>query len=403
MQTPFKNPFRPGAGQLPPYLAGREEEIKYFQEVTLNQEPVLTNLIISGLRGVGKTVLLDTLRPIALNQGWLWAGTDMSEAASLTEVNLSTRLLTDISSAVSPIVISEETVRDIGFKSEERIIQHHLNYELLAFIYKSTPGLESDKLKKVFTTIWQLAQRSAKGIVLAYDEAQNLKDKASDKQYPLSLLLELTQYLQKQNIPIVLILTGLPTLMSNVVEARTYAERMFHQMILKRLSKDQSRQAIVKPIEDDNCPVKLSKHAIDSIIEKSGGYPYFIQYICKQTYDTYIQQLAFGNPKPEVFLNEIIRKLDDDFYQGRWQRATDKQRLLLKVISGMDNAEGEFSLKDIESAMKLSGSAVTTSAISIMLKALMEIGLIYKLRHGSYAFAVPLFSDFVKRELAQND
>lgn len=395
---PFKNPFRPGAGQLPPYLAGRQSEIDYFEKNSLSQEPVMTNLIISGLRGVGKTVLLDTLRLIAVKRGWIWASADMSEAASVSENNLSIRILTDLASAVSHIVISEKEIRQIGFKSKAQKVQQFLNYDVLHYLYTETPGLEADKLKAVLKITWDMCKSHAKGIVLAYDEAQNLKDKSEDKQYPLSLLLEITQYVQRMQMPYLLILTGLPTLFGNLVEARTYAERMFHQMILRRLTSSESREAIIKPIQADDCPVRLSDKAIDQIIYHSGGYPYFIQYLCKEIYDSVLQQIAMGNAEPSISFEDIIRKLDSDFYQGRWNRATDKQRNLLNVIASLENAEQEFSLKDIEAAMKAAGTSVSTSAINTMLKSLNEAGLIYKTRHGIYSFAVPMFSHFIKRE-----
>lgn len=396
----FKNPFRPGAGQLPPYLAGRHEEIAYFEKNMLEQSPILSNLLISGLRGVGKTVLLDTLKPLALNAGWICAGTDMSESVSVGETRLAIRILTDLASAVSNIIITEREQRAIGFKAQSHTVQQYLDYEILEHVYNNTRGLEADKLKAVLSFTWESCKHHAKGIVIAYDEAQNLKDNSDQKEYPLSVLLEIIQYVQRKEMPYLLILTGLPTLMSNLIESRTYAERMFHQMTLRRLTKEECREAIVKPIQDDKCPVDLVDAAIDKIIDLSGGYPYFIQYICKEVFDAAIQQLAMGVSveNTTVQFNDIIRKLDADFYQGRWQRATDKQRNLLMVISQLENAEGEFSLKDIETGMRENGASSSNSAINLMLKSLTDAGLIYKTRHGVYAFAVPLFSHFVKRE-----
>src|SRR4051812_13738928 len=89
----FKNPFRPGAGHMPPYLAGREQEKNDFERL-LKQETILENLVLTGLRGLGKTVLLETFKPLAIQSGWLWAGTDLSESTSITEENLAIRLLT---------------------------------------------------------------------------------------------------------------------------------------------------------------------------------------------------------------------------------------------------------------------------------------------------------------------
>src|SRR2546423_10279452 len=92
----FPNPFRPGAGHRPPYLAGRREETDEFQRL-LKQDVILENLVLTGLRGVGKTVLLEEFKPRAIKEGWLWVGTDLSEAASLSDERIAVRLLTDLS------------------------------------------------------------------------------------------------------------------------------------------------------------------------------------------------------------------------------------------------------------------------------------------------------------------
>src|ERR1700733_8742969 len=90
------NPFRPGAGHMPPYLAGRDNETQQFLKL-LEQKTILSNMVLTGLRGVGKTVLLDTFKPLALQRKWLWVGTDLSEAASICEESVAQRLLTDLS------------------------------------------------------------------------------------------------------------------------------------------------------------------------------------------------------------------------------------------------------------------------------------------------------------------
>src|SRR5687768_11997321 len=92
----FTNPNRPEAGNMPTYLAGREHEKTEFARL-LKQETIYENLILTGLRGVGKTVLLEILKPVAIKEGWLWVGTDLSETASLTEANLALRMISDLS------------------------------------------------------------------------------------------------------------------------------------------------------------------------------------------------------------------------------------------------------------------------------------------------------------------
>src|SRR6476619_696497 len=110
---PFENPFRPGAGHMPPYLAGREGEQAEFARL-LRQTTIMENLILTGLRGVGKTVLLETLKPIAIKEGWFWVGTDLSESTSVTEPALATRVLTDLS-VVSSMLQAPSGQLSIGF------------------------------------------------------------------------------------------------------------------------------------------------------------------------------------------------------------------------------------------------------------------------------------------------
>lgn len=194
----IENPFRPGAGHPPPYLAGREEETEEFRRL-LDQRPVMTNLVLTGLRGVGKTVLLETFKPIAIQQGWMWAGTDLSESATVSEDNIAIRILADLSPLVANVIVAESERQGIGFSATAERTPLYLHYGLLKQVYDSTPGLASDKLKAVLELVWSsLSATRARGIVVAYDEAQNLSDQAVARQYPLSLLLDVFQSLQKR-------------------------------------------------------------------------------------------------------------------------------------------------------------------------------------------------------------
>lgn len=394
----FPNPFRPGAGQKPPYLAGRLTEQTDFLKL-LGERPVIQNLIITGLRGVGKTVLLDSLQPIAANKGWLWSGTDLSESASLSEKNLCIRIITDISAVTSGFPAFKIDKKEIGF-GKQQDTEITANFHYLMHIFNQTPGLETDKLKAVLETVWQIVQNNIRGIVLAYDEAQILRDQTDDKQYPLSLLLEVVQYLQRKQFPYLLVLTGLPTLFPNIVETRTYAERMFHILHLTRLGEYESSDAIVKPTQTDNCPVRFALPAVAEIIKYSGGYPYFIQFLCKEVFDSYILQLQLGISNPAIILSEIIRKLDTDFYAGRWARLTDKQKELMMLISQLPNADIEFSAQEIiEKGKELDTKSGSASNISQLLTKLAEAGLVYKFRHGKYSFAVPMLGGFINRQI----
>lgn len=397
----FKNPFRPGAGHMPPYLAGREAETKEFRRL-LQQDTILENMVLTGLRGVGKTVLLDTFKPVAIKARWLWVGTDLSESTSIREETIALRLLTDLAVVTSNLVLGTQSRRGLGFRPASNTIERKLTFQTLNQIYSQTPGLVSDKLKMVLGIVWDcLSTQKRAGLIFAYDEAQNLSDHAGRNEYPLSLLLDLFQSIQKTNIPFMLVLTGLPTLFPRLVEARTFAERMFRIVFLDRLPRADSRDAILKPIEVANCPVSLNDLSVDAITDMSGGYPYFIQFICREVYDVFIQKLSEGGRAAAPF-EEITRKLDSDFFSGRWARATDRQRELLTVIARLKNGDTEFTVQEIVGMSKRRlKKPFGASHTNQMLASLCEAGLVYKNRHGKYSFAVPLLGQFILRQTSR--
>jgi len=355
--------------------------------------------VLTGLRGVGKTVLLETWKPVAISKKWLWVGTDLSESASISEDTLVIRLLTDLSIVTSGIIVTRQSTLPIGFSEKSSPQYERLSYEKLLDIYKSTPGLPSDKLKVILEHIWTcLKPHGFKGIIFAYDEAQTMSDHAGKEQFPLSLLLDVFQSIQKKEIPFMLVLVGLPTLFPKLVETRTFSERMFEVITLARLNEEDSRAAVSKPIAVAKCPVGFSKESVDLVIGTSGGYPYFIQFICKEVFDIFLQKFNIEEEIPSVPINEIVRKLDKDFFAGRWAKATDRQRQLLSVIASLDNCDEEFTVHEIVTEARTMANPFSSSPVNQMLSALIEAGLIYKNRYGKYSFAVPLLGKFILRQ-----
>ena len=381
---------------MPPFLAGREEEKRDFAHL-LDQVSVLDNLVLTGLRGVGKTVLLDTLKPIAREKGWLWVGNDLSESSSLSESNLSVRILADLAVATSAVVVSTQERPGLGFVPTSETDEQTLDFNALLGISNDTPGLVSDKLKAVLERTWEsLKPLGIQGVVFAYDEAQNLADHTSKDEYPLSLLLDVFQSIQRKGAPYMLALTGLPTLFPKLVEARTFAERMFHIIMLDRLSEQASTDAIVKPVENSGSLINFTPESVKRIYEVSRGYPYFIQYLCREAFDIWSFQ-----PQASIPISDILRKLDNDFFVGRWARATDRQRDLLVIIAGLENSSREFTVQEIVNASKHSGRPFSGSHVNRLLVSLAEAGLVYKNRWGRYSLAVPLLDDFILRQIAE--
>jgi hypothetical protein len=393
----FKNPYRPGAGHMPPHLAGREREDKEFDQL-LEQDQILKNLVLTGLRGVGKTVLLETFKPRAVEKGWFWASADFSESASISEVALAQRLLADLSLITSSITVEQAGSSGVGFTAAPASEQVPLSHGVLTGVYEQTPGLVSDKIKATLEFAWEhLRAHGKQKVIFAYDEAQNLSDHASKEQFPLSVLLDVFQSIQKKGIPFMLVLAGLPTLFPKLVDARTYAERMFRVMTLSKLNSEESREAILKPIEMTDCPIKLNDDSVEIIVYESGGYPYFIQFICREVFDVFIQQSERGE-LGMVPIEAIQQKLDADFFAGRWARITDRQKELLQVIAHLDEPDEEFTIQElVERSKEMLPKPFSASHANQMLASLAERGMIYKNRVGKYSFAVPLLGRFIRR------
>lgn len=395
-QPEFKNPYRPGAGHMPLHLAGRKREYEEFDRL-LEQDRILENLVLTGLRGVGKTVLLETFKPRALESGWLWASADLSESASISENALAERLLADLALITSSATVPAPGSPRVGFASSAEV-DVPLSHEILVGVYRETPGLTADKIKATLEFAWEhLRDREQNRVIFAYDEAQNLSDHAGKEQFPLSVLLDVFQSIQSKGVPFMLVLTGLPTLFSKLVDARTYAERMFRVMTLTRLNDDESREAILRPIEAAECPLRLSPASVKRIIHESAGYPYFIQFIGREVYDVFIRQHA-DEEQRVVPVEAIQRKLDADFFAGRWARITDRQRELLWVVAHLERPDEEFTISELTAVSKsLLSKPFSASHANQMLASLAEKGMIYKNRLGKYSFAVPFLGRFILR------
>lgn len=387
-----ENPFKPGAGHPPPYLAGREQEIAVFKQ-HLDQEDVLKNVILTGLRGTGKTVLMDNrYKPTAQKEGWVWVGSDFSESSFLTEEHLCTRLLTDLSVFASSLKVPSER-GGIGFSVQDE--SDHLTFEWLMNSLDKQPGLTVDKLKATLEVVWAAAQiKGIKGIIFAYDEAQLVTDHSDRHQFPLAVLLECFQSLQKKGVKYLLLLTGLPTLFPRLVESRTYAERMFTVQEIGRLSDHDSRKAIEIPVEHSRW--KFTEYGVQKIIAVTDGYPYFIQFICRETFD----HLKSNPDDTDIPIEPITRKLDSDFFAGKWDLLTDRQRELLYCVAQLPDPDDEFTIGDlVDKSAEIDIKTFTPGDVSQMLPRLIEKGLLFKNRHGKYSFAVPLFSRFISRKL----
>ncbi|MGR3913090.1 MAG: ATP-binding protein [Gammaproteobacteria bacterium] len=398
-----ENPYTPGAAHAPPYLAGRDAERGEFSRL-LKQTRILENLVLTGIRGIGKTVLLrEAFRKDAVENGWLWVGSDISEEVSAGEGNLARRLFADLNTYSGDWECTADRRNPLGFTGAAERKPIFFDYQSMMLLFEQEPGLTSDKIKRVLLIAWGLMQKhmpQKKGIIFAWDEAHNLADRRADKQYSLSVLLDVFNSLQSQGAPFMLALAGLPTLFPNLVESRAYTERMFRVVTLDNLSAGDSYQAIMKPLK--KAPAKKFFEAIGekTLYQLTKGYPYFIQFWGRELYD-YLAAGVDMSAKDRYagIVRRIFKKLDADFFEGRWAKLTDRQRDLLRIIAFLENSNAEFTVQEIVNASKGSGDAFGGSHVNQMLTSLYEKGMVFKTRHGKYVLVVPLLDEYIRRRL----
>ena len=209
----------------------------------------------------------------------------------------------------------------------------------------------ADKIKNVFETVWKFSSQTGKrGLIFAYDERKTSPTTRRRNNIRFRSYWMFFNQSREKGIPFMLALTGLPTLFPKLVEARTYAERMFHLLSLSKLDPQSSRKAITEPIAKKQCPINFSPESVETIIKLSDGYPFFIQYICREVYDVWAQNIDTGNPPAGVPSDEILRKLDTDFFAGRSARATNRQRDLLAIIADLPTSDSEFTVQEVVEA-----------------------------------------------------
>ena len=385
----MENPYRPGAGHMPPFLAGRGKEEEHFRRL-LRQNFATENILITGLRGMGKTVLLAHLKQLAEAAGWIWVGNDLSESSSLSEERLALRILTDISESLGRVLNSSE---------KEQGESTNASFEALKNMYEFTPGLPSDRLRNVLQRLGSLVKSAkARGIVLAYDEAQCLKDRADHNEFPMSMLIETIASLQRKTgtTQYLLVLCGLPQAQDALTEARTYTERMFNVITLERLSRADTHAAFVTPLKSLMPPLCISRELIDKAVDMTHGYPYLIQFFGKELVDELVQN-GGTLPANKFPSSSVLNRLDSGLFAARWNKTTDKQREVLNIIACRP-AESSIDFSAQEIAEQSVGE-LTNGQATQMLQALTERGLLYRTRHGRYAFTVPMSEIMILRRM----
>ena len=381
----MNNPFRPGNGIMPPYLAGRESEIFWFENSLTSALSLPQNLVLSGIRGTGKTVLLRIFENICTKKKWLFVRREFNNKLN-QEGEFLNALLTDIVAKTKGISLVKKLRKPlIGFKERYK---EGIDGDIISILIQKYKGPLGDRLEAILRDVYNaILEAGYNGLVLLYDEFHFIEDGKVNDNYPLSLLLESLSHVQQEGLRYYLVLSGLPPLFPNLVKAKTYAERMFSVKNIGNLSKDASFKAIKLPLEDAG--INFTDELINTIVEEAQGYPYFLQF-----YPYYLIQ---NIPKKRITLKDfkemyplLLKELNESFFMGRFNRASNGEQ---KILFEMAKLGSEIKFSELREKAKIDKNYLNQILIS-----LIEKGLIFRIGRGKYKFTLPLFEKFLLRK-----
>lgn len=391
---PVSNPYAPGAGTPPPELAGRDElreQVRIAIERTRRSLPTKSVLLV-GLRGVGKTVLLDQMRDDAEGQGFHTVRVEAPESKSLPAL-LAPQLrqaILRLSRNQQAKALAQRALRALaGFAKSLKIkyddIEVGLDLDPEAGL-ADNGDLEHD-LQALLETVGVAAQKAHTALVMFIDEMQYVKEDE------LAALITALHRCAQRRVPIVLIGAGLPQLRGRMGIAKSYAERLFDFPQIGPLNDTAARQAIVKPASAKG--VKISNEAVKQIVIETKGYPYFLQEWGKHTWDT-----ASTSP---IVLKDVNRAstsavaaLDESFFRVRFDRLTPAEKKYLRAMA--DLGPGPHRSGDIAERLKRKVTSLGPTRNQLIAK-----GMIWSPNHGDTAFTVPLFDQFMRRIMPGKD
>ena len=419
---PIRNPYAPGAGQRPPELAGRDEQLHAFDVVLerIARGRPERSIVLTGLRGVGKTVLLNALRSAAVRAHW---GTGKLEARP--DQGLRRPLSSALHQAVRELghpdedsvthvlgVIRSFAQRDAGPDARLRD-QWHPGIDAPAVRGRADSGDVEIDLVELFTDLGGLAADVGKGIGIFIDEMQDLDPE------DVSALCAACHEISQSGLPVIVVGAGLPHLPAVLSASKSYSERLFRYSRIDRLPRDAADHALVGPASEEGCD--FTPEALDEMYAVTAGYPYFIQAYGKVVWD-----VAPSSPVTaediRVAVPEAESELAVGFFGSRFERATPAEREYLRAMADAAlvnpsvteaDSEGDGALDGDVAAYVRDGvterEAVPTSSVADVLgrkpqslsparDALIKKGLIYSGERGLIAFTVPHFGRYLRTQ-----
>jgi hypothetical protein len=386
----IKNPFSPGAGSPPPELVGRERILEQARVLLgrVKEKRPEKSLLLTGLRGVGKTVLLNEIERLAAKTGYrtvpLEAHEDQALAAML--VPPLRKLLFELDRVAGA---GDKAKRGLavlkGFMNGVKLAMGDIEVGLDIEPEKGSADsgdLESD-LPNLFMAVAEAAEERKTPVALLIDGLQYFSARE------LSALIMAMHKMQQRQLPMVLIGAGLPNLPRLAGESKSYAERLFSFPDIGALSEPDANKALQDPTKAVG--VEFEAAALKEIFRLTQGYPYFIQEWGYQSWNR-----AAGPPITlevvQAATATVIERLDANFFRARFDRLTPGEKRFLRAMAGL--GAGAHRSADIAEAL-----GVNINSLGPGRAKLIQKGMIYSPTHGDLAFTVPLFDEFMLRAM----
>jgi len=387
---PRENPFTPNAGARPPLLVGRDDELSAFDLLLarLARGRTQQSMIVTGLRGVGKTVLLGEFRATAEEHGWIAVEAEITRQTDFAQrmALLARRALLQ----VAPRARWRERARRAAgvLRSFTLTVSAEgawtAGLDLDPIEGEADSGLLADDLSDVFVTLGEAAREHETGVVFLLDEMQFL-----DAEELEALIAALHKTVQRA-LPITLAGAGLPLIPRLAGEAKSYAERLFTFPVIGRLSEAEASKALVEPVEQAGAA--FEPEAVAEIVAYAEGYPYFIQEYGGAAWDASPARYI-GRKAVEEVRGLVDAKLDAGFFRVRAERAAPHELRYLRAMAGL--GPGPHKASAVAAVL-----GVPSARLAPTRSRLIEKGLLYTPGYGLAGFTVPQFDRYLLRNYA---
>jgi len=386
------NPFNPGSGVPPPYLAGRETHIGTFKKTLASiSEGHIENVILYGLRGTGKTVLVEEFNHMCVSNGFLPIKRLQFSRKYCEPVEYAKALKYDIKTLIETFskiqwlkgkleaAVTYIKPKSIGIPD---IVYYEPSYK------RSRNMPFEDYIKSYLSKNWRIFENADHKVIFLFDEFHTVVDIPRDRKYVLSDFLGALNDVQRDGCGYFIVLSGLPNLQLNVKKARSYSERMYKSIEVGNLKPTDAKFAITRPLK--NTSWTFEDQLVDSLVTETAGYPYFIQFYCKEIINN-VNSNNITLADFERIRSLIIKQLDDDFFNPRIELLSEEERKVLFAMAQTGDENIEF--REIARLTK-----IKRYKLSKYLERLAEKGLAYNYKRGVYRFLIPLLGDFLRRQ-----